>query len=38
MTVSRNEVKDKIQKIGVNKWYLSGCKGTLEYATGVLEN
>lgn len=28
-------VKDRIQKTGINKWYLAGCKGTLEYATGV---
>lgn len=35
MAVSRNEVKDKIQKIGVNKWYLNGCRGTLALATGV---
>ena len=29
------DVKDKIQKTGINKWYYAGCKGTLEYATGV---
>ena len=28
-------MKDKIQKTGINKWYLAGCRGTLEYATGV---
>lgn len=32
------EVKDRIQKTGVNKWYEADCKGTLQYATGVLEN
>ena len=30
-----SEIKDRIQKEGINKWYLAGCKGTLEYATGV---
>jgi superfamily II DNA or RNA helicase len=29
------EVKDRIQKTGVNKWYEADCKGTLQYATGV---
>jgi superfamily II DNA or RNA helicase len=29
------EVKDRIQKEGVNKWFHAGCNGTLQYATGV---
>tara|TARA_R110000765_G_scaffold26628_5_gene64921 strand:- start:5829 stop:6161 length:333 start_codon:yes stop_codon:yes gene_type:complete len=29
------EVKDRIQKEGVNKWYRAGCRGSIEYATGV---
>jgi len=29
------DVKDRIQKTGINKWYHAGCNGTLEYATGV---
>jgi superfamily II DNA or RNA helicase len=33
--MNRNETKDKIQRAGLNKWFQSGCKGTLEYATGV---
>lgn len=29
------ETKDKIQRAGLNKWYTSKCRGTLQYATGV---
>lgn len=28
-------VKDRIQKLGINLWWKAGCKGTLQYATGV---
>lgn len=30
-----NSIKDRIQRNGLNKWFLKNCKGTLEYATGV---
>ena len=33
--MNRNEVKDSVQRAGLNKWFQSGCKGTFEYATGV---
>ena len=28
-------MKDKIQRKGLNLWFAAGCRGTLEYATGV---
>lgn len=33
--MSVNEIKDEVQRKGLNIWYQRGCKGTLEYATGV---
>jgi hypothetical protein len=29
------EIKDRVQRECLNKWYKAGCKGTLELATGV---
>lgn len=29
------DVKDKIQRDCLNKWYLADCKGSLELATGI---
>jgi superfamily II DNA or RNA helicase len=37
--MSNNEtifaIKDKIQRHGLNKWFLANCTGTLQYCTGV---
>lgn len=33
--MSVNQIKDKVQREGLNHWWKRGCKGTLEYATGV---
>ena len=32
---TKNDIKDKVQRAGLNTWYLNGCRGTLEWATGV---
>ena len=33
--MSVNEIKDKVQRQGLNKWFTNQCRGTLEFATGV---
>ena len=33
--MSVNAIKDKVQRAALNKWFVNGCKGTLEMATGV---
>lgn len=33
--MNKSEIKDKVQRNGLNKWFQRGQRGTLEYCTGV---
>lgn len=33
--MNKSEIKDRVQRDALNKWFQKGCKGTLELATGV---
>ena len=33
--MNKSEIKDRVQRNGLNKWFQAGQRGTLEYCTGV---
>jgi len=36
--MNKNEIKDKVQRNGLNKWFQAGCKASLEYCTGLVNH